>query len=99
MTVVAACVFQPTGSALAGYVMQTMASGGRSCVVIAWSKAGLEDNTLPAQEKNRAISIPLKLMAEGSDDYLAKAHNSTTKGIIRIPIAAVREMAKCPSAQ
>lgn len=97
--VISACAFPPTGSALAGYVMQTMASGGRGCVVIAWSNVGLEDSTLPSHQKERAISIPLRLMAESGGDYLSRARDSSEKDIIRIPIAAVRGMEQCPLPQ
>ncbi|WP_127168311.1 hypothetical protein [Xanthomonas sp. BRIP62415] len=94
--VLAMCAFPPTGSMLAGFVMQSMASGGRSCVVIKWSKSGLEDPTLPSQ-RDKKSSIALKLMAVDGSDYLARANNSKQKEIQRIPISSVRSMYECPS--
>ncbi|QDS14702.1 hypothetical protein [Xanthomonas arboricola] len=94
--IVAMCAFPPTGSMLAGFVMQSMASGARSCVVIKWSKSGLEDPTLPSQ-RDKKSSIALKLMAVDGSDYLARANNSKQKEIQRIPISSVRSIYECPS--
>ncbi|QSQ42431.1 hypothetical protein ISN35_03515 [Xanthomonas translucens pv. undulosa] len=91
-----ACVLPQSGSALAGRVLQTLASGNRSCVVITWSKEGQEDSTLPSSAPHAPTSVPLKIMAETGDIYLARKWPLADRNIIRIPSNAVRSLGSCP---
>lgn len=89
-------LFPPAGAKLAGYAMQSTASGGHSCVVLKWvpepaaSTKSLNDPDASEQSQE------LRILAEADGDYIVRSFGVTTEEVDFVPRSSVAGMDKCP---
>lgn len=94
--VVAACLFPFTGGKLAGYVLQTSAMGGRSCVQLTLTAEAHDSADLIGSQNGIKTTPPLTLLAQSEQVYLARRHDKGQDDVYRIPVEHVQKIGACP---
>lgn len=93
--VLAACIFPVSGSFIAGRVMQIMAGGGGSCLVLEWNMSGVKSIHSSLMSTDEGRSVPVRIMAESDGTYFVKTSEQETRRIFKVETAAVSGFEAC----
>jgi len=86
----------PVGGALAGYALQTSASGGRACVVMKWATDMPTVLAVLHNPDAQYFSVPLRILADSDGAYLVRAFDAKKPApVYFVPHAAVGGIDEC----
>lgn len=89
-----ACILPPTGSALAGRILQGSASGNMHCVQLRLVEGTSDFSDLFSGTDSRS-TVPLRILSNADGVYLVRNNDAPKGTIYRIPTANVSALISC----